>query len=177
MLSLITGDVMKKILLGLSITLITLPVMADDLGSLLQCGYKIIGRSTINESFMGCEWNKTFSLANGQYFMCEETKNNMPDPRKGYSIRQKDIATNNAGRIGFMLAGGDPSLLPTAQDIAQQQYEAQIASQYGVPYKQVIQIYNQQKTNSYNLPLLILQNQYGTTKFVINGTEYRGKLF
>ena len=80
MLSLITGGFMRKILIVLATIIIALPVLADDLGSSLQNGYKIIGRSNINESFMGCESNKTYPLTNGQYFMCEETKNNMPDP-------------------------------------------------------------------------------------------------
>lgn len=104
MLSLITGDIMRKILLGLAILVITLPVMADDLGMLLQNGYKIVGRSIINDSFMGCEWNKTFPLANGQYFMCEETKSSFKIQNQGYYLDPQQInqaALNNAALTGY----------------------------------------------------------------------------
>lgn len=190
MLSLITGDIMRKILLGLAVLFTTLPAMADDLGTLLQSGYKIIGRSTINDSFMGCEWNKTFPLANGQYFMCEETKSSFKIQNQGYQGLTPEQVRYNAARqqgmLGFVAATtGDPMLYAMVagnknqNQLATDQlaYQQAVANQYGVPYQQVQQAYNQQKANSYNLPIVILQNQYGTTKYIINGIEYRGKLF
>lgn len=172
---------MKKILLALSVLLVTLPTLADDLGLYLQNGYKIIGRSTINESFMGCEWNKTFTLANGQYFMCQESKA-ARDPRlqnQGYYIDPEAIiraADTDALKAAIYGGNGIRQGL-TPQQRAQIRYEAQIANKYGVPYEQAIQIQNQQRANSYNLPIIILQDSYGSTKYIINGTEYRGKIF
>ena len=169
---------MKKILLALSVLLVTLPTLADDLGLYLQNGYKIIGRSTINESFMGCEWNKTFTLANGQYFMCQESKA-AKDPRlqnQGYYLDPQQInraALGNAAIAGYF----GMRQIQSPQQLAQAQYEARVANQYGVPYEQAIQIQNQQRANSYNLPIIILQDSYGSTKYIINGTEYRGKIF
>lgn len=54
----------------------------------------------------------------------------------GYKIDPRDIDVNNRARIGFALAGGNPQALPTAEQLAMQRYQSQIANQYGVPYEQ-----------------------------------------
>jgi hypothetical protein len=54
----------------------------------------------------------------------------------GYSVDPKDIKVSNNARIGMALAGGDPNVLPSAEQQALQQYQAQIANQYGIPYEQ-----------------------------------------
>lgn len=56
----------------------------------------------------------------------------------GYSVDPKDIKVSNNARIGMALAGGDPNVLPSAEQQALQQYQAQIANQYGIPYEQYI---------------------------------------
>ena len=54
----------------------------------------------------------------------------------GYSVDPKDIKVSNNARIGMALAGGDPNILPSAEQQALQQYQAQVANQYGIPYDQ-----------------------------------------
>lgn len=54
----------------------------------------------------------------------------------GYSVDPSAIRVSNNARIGMALAGGDPNVLPSAEQQALQQYQAQIANQYGIPYEQ-----------------------------------------
>lgn len=85
----------------------------------------------------------------GSFNRYNQMVNNLQDPRLqngGYYIDPRDVEANIGGRIGFALAGGDPNLLPTAQQIAQARYEAQIANQYGVPYQQVADVLKDKST-------------------------------
>lgn len=80
------------------------------------------------------------------------------DPRlqnQGYNLDPSAYATNMAGSVGYMLAGGDPRMLPTAKQVAQDAYEAKIANQYGVPYEQAMMA----RQDAFNMKAALLQNQ------------------
>lgn len=63
-------------------------------------------------------------------------KNDYRLQNTGYSVDPNAIRVSNNARIGMALAGGDPNVLPSAEQQALQQYQAQIANQYGIPYDQ-----------------------------------------
>ena len=64
-------------------------------------------------------------------------QNNYYPNNARYYVDPNAIKVRNNARIGMALAGGDPNVLPSAEQQALQQYQAQIANQYGVPYEQV----------------------------------------
>lgn len=79
------------------------------------------------------------------------------DPRlqnRGYYIDPQQInqaALNNAALTGYF---GMPQI-QSPQQLAQQQYEAQIANQYGVPYQQAMDAMQQ----GFNMKLALFENQ------------------
>lgn len=55
----------------------------------------------------------------------------------GYYVDPADVSMGMKAKIAMQLAGGDPSKMITAQDIANARYQAEIANKYGVPYAEL----------------------------------------
>ncbi len=63
------------------------------------------------------------------------------DPRlqnQGYYLDPRVIQSQARGQAALAAYGINPNLVPSAADIARQQYETQIANQYGVPYQEYL---------------------------------------
>ncbi len=67
---------------------------------------------------------------------------NFQDPRlqnQGYYLDPSAIGKSASANVAAAAFNGQPIQFTTPQQLAQQQYEAQIANQYGVPYQQVLE--------------------------------------
>lgn len=55
----------------------------------------------------------------------------------GYYVDPADVSMGMKAKIAMQLAGGDPSKMITAQDIANARYQAGVANKYGIPYAEL----------------------------------------
>lgn len=79
------------------------------------------------------------------------------DPRltnTGYYVNPEDIRSNQAAQVANQI-GGFNMKLPTAEELALQRYQAQVANQAGVPFQQ----YMDATQGGFNMKLALLQNQ------------------
>ena len=98
-------------------------------------------------------------MENAQYERLVNARNQMPDyaeavksnyqdyinainnnpmlQNSGYYVDPADVSMGMKAKIAMQLAGGDPSKMITAQDIANARYQTEIANKYGVPYAEL----------------------------------------
>lgn len=93
----------------------------------------------------------------------ELAQNNPLLQETGYYVNPRDIRSNQAAQIANQI-GGFGMTLPTAEQLATQRYQAEVANKYGIPYEQLIQ----GKQEVYKNQLAILQQQASDLKELAN---------